>query len=88
MEMKRKGLIIWVYSLKQVHLLKKFGLVHYQSSKMNYVVLYVDSVNLQTTIASIQRLHFVRHVEISRLDEIDMTFQDALLPVQEEVICE
>ena len=39
---KRRGLIVWVYSLKQLKNLKKFGLLHYVSRKMKYVVLYLN----------------------------------------------
>lgn len=85
---KRKGLIVYVYSLKQIHTLKKFGTVHYQSPKMNYVLLYVDDVKCDEIIAKIQKLHFVRLVEMSHLDEIDMTFSEALTPVQDKLLNE
>lgn len=86
---KRKGIIVWVYSLKQVANLKKFGTIHYQSRKMNYVVLYTDDIKIEEKVASIQRLHFVRHVEVSYMDEVDMTFKDALqMPLTEVDICE
>lgn len=86
---KRKSIIVWVYSLKQVVNLKKFGTIHYQSRKMNYVVLYTDDVNIEEKMASIKRLHFVRHVEISHMDEVDMTFKEALeMPAVEVETCE
>lgn len=88
-QIKRKSIIVWVYSLKQVVNLKKFGTIHYQSRKMNYVVLYTDDVNIEEKMASIQRLHFVRHVELSYLDEVDMTFKNALdMPIIEVETCE
>lgn len=86
---KRKSMIVWVYSLKQVANLKKFGIIHYQSRKMNYVVLYTDDVNIEEKMAAIQRLHFVRHVELSHMDEVDMTFKEALvIPKIEVEVCE
>lgn len=88
-QIKRKGIVVWVYSLKQVLNLKKFGTIHYQSRKMNYVILYTDDVDIKSKIASIQRLHFVRHVEVSHMDEIDMTFENALkMPLIEVETCE
>ena len=36
---KRRGLIVWVYSLKQLKNLKKFGLLHYVSRRMKYLSL-------------------------------------------------
>ncbi|MBS4761419.1 YlbG family protein [Carnobacteriaceae bacterium zg-ZUI252] len=82
---KRKGLIVYVYSLKQANVLKKFGVIHYQSRKMNYVVLYVDDVKLDDVIQKINKLHFVRAVDVSHLDEIDMSFKDALVPLQKSI---
>ena len=33
---KRRGMIVWVYSLKQLKTLKRFGLIHFVSRKMMY----------------------------------------------------
>ncbi|HFN1473848.1 TPA: DUF2129 domain-containing protein, partial [Enterococcus faecium] len=60
---KRRGLIVWVYSLKQLKNLKKFGLLHYVSRRMKYVVLYLNEETLEETEERIRKLHFVRNVE-------------------------
>ena len=39
---KRRGLIVWVYSLRQLKNLRRFGFVHYVSRKMKYVVMYLN----------------------------------------------
>ena len=62
---KRRGLIVWVYSLKQLKNLKKFGLLHYVSRRMKYVVLYLNEETLEETEERIRKLHFVRNVERS-----------------------
>ena len=46
---KRRGLIVWVYSLKQLKNLKKFGLLHYVSRRMKYVVLYLNEETFEET---------------------------------------
>ena len=62
---KRRGLIVWVYSLKQLKNLKKFGLLHYVSRRMKYVVLYLNEETFEETEERIRKLHFVRNVERS-----------------------
>lgn len=75
---QRRGIIVWVYSIKNLNQLKKFGVIHYTSRRMNYVTMYVDEHALNDITEKIKRLHFVRSVEISYLPDIDMTFADAL----------
>ena len=47
---KRRGLIVWVYSLRQLKNLRRFGLIHFVSSKMKYVVLYVNEEDVEATL--------------------------------------
>ena len=74
----RRGLIVWVYSLKQLKNLRRFGYVHHVSRKMKYVVLYVDDIDIETTISRIEKLFFVRSVEISMRPDINMNFDNRL----------
>lgn len=75
---KRRGLIVWVYSLKQLKNLKKFGLLHYVSRKMKYVVLYLNEETFEETEERIRKLHFVRNVERSYRPDIEMNFADKI----------
>lgn len=78
-EMKaRQGIVIWVYSLRQLKNLKRFGHIHYVSNRMKYVVLYVNKEDVEQTLERVNRLHFVRKAELSHRPDIDMTFQNAL----------
>lgn len=84
---KRRGLIVWVYSLKQLKNLKKFGLLHYVSRKMKYVVLYLNEDTFEQTAERINKLHFVRKVERSYRPDVEMNFADKIgtkQPVKEE----
>ena len=74
----RRGLIIWVYSLKQLKNLRRFGYVHHVSRKQKYVVLYVDDIDIETTIERIEKLFFVRSVEKSMRPDINMNFDNRL----------
>lgn len=75
---ERQGIIVWVYTLRQVKNLKRFGYIHYVSNRMKYLVLYVDKAEVEKTVERLESLHYVRKVEISHRPEIDMTFQNAL----------
>lgn len=75
---KRHGLIVWLYTLKQVKNIRKFGHIQYISNRMRYVVLYVNESDKDQVIQSLNRLHFVRKVEESYRDTIDMTWKDAI----------
>lgn len=75
---KRQGLIVWLYTLKQVQNLKRLGYIHYTSERMKYVIMYVDESVSDRVIQQLKSLHYVRDVEKSPMDEIDMTFSHAL----------
>ncbi|WP_165006124.1 MULTISPECIES: YlbG family protein [unclassified Enterococcus] len=75
---KRRGLVVWVYSLKQLKNLKKFGLLHYVSRKMKYVVLYLNEETFEQTEERIKKLHFVRNVERSYRPDIEMNFAEKI----------
>ncbi|UUX34287.1 YlbG family protein [Fundicoccus culcitae] len=75
---ERQALIIWVYTLKHVKNLRKYGYIHYTSKKSKYIVMYVDKQQAPSVIKQLNQLHFIRQVDVSHRDEIDMTFKDAI----------
>ncbi|MBO0460430.1 YlbG family protein [Enterococcus sp. DIV1298c] len=75
---QRRGLVVWVYSLKQLKNLRKFGLVHYVSRKMKYVIMYLNEDNYEQTEERIKKLHFVRNVERSYRPDIEMNFAEKI----------
>lgn len=75
---KRQGIIIWVYTLRQLKNLKRFGYIHYVSNRLKYIVMYVDQNEVEDKMKQLNSLHYVRKVEISHRPEIDMTFQNVL----------
>lgn len=80
---ERQELIIWVYSLKHFNKLKRYGIIHYVSKRMNYVIMYVDRTQQDETIQKLKKLHFVRDVELSPRREVDMDFENVLDRVEE-----
>lgn len=81
---ERQGLIIWVYTLRQLKNLKRFGYIHYVSNRLKYIVMYVDKDEIADKMERLQSLHYVRKVEVSHRSEIDMTFAHALDQVKSE----
>lgn len=62
---QRQGIIVWLYSLKQAKMLRKFGNVHYVSKRLKYVVLYCDLENVDSVMEKIQTYSFVKKVDPS-----------------------
>lgn len=75
---KRQGIVIWVYTLRQLKNLRRFGYIHYVSNRLKYIVMYVDQNEVEDKIKQLNGLHYVRKVEISYRPDIDMTFSDSL----------
>lgn len=73
---KRTKLIIWLYSLKQVNKLKHYGLIHYVSKKMKYVVMYVDQEKTSEVTEKLSKLAFIRGIEALDDKVIDDNFEN------------
>ncbi|WP_026692153.1 YlbG family protein [Peribacillus kribbensis] len=61
----RQSIIIWMHSLKQVKMLRRFGNIHYVSKKLKYVVLYADMEDVPAISEKLQSYSFVKKVELS-----------------------
>ncbi|MGC6767617.1 YlbG family protein [Enterococcus sp. LJL128] len=75
---KRRGLIVWVYSLKQLKALRRHGFVQYVSRRMKYVVLYLNEENIEAAEEKVNSLHFVRKVERSYRPDVEMNFAEKI----------
>ncbi|QIL46338.1 YlbG family protein [Vagococcus coleopterorum] len=67
---ERRGLVVWMYNLRQLKSLKKFGSVMYASRKMKYAIIYVNQEGIDETIEALNKLHFVRSVDQSHRPEV------------------
>jgi uncharacterized protein YlbG (UPF0298 family) len=65
MFVQRQGLVVWLYSLKQAKMLRRFGNVHYVSKKLKYVVLYCNQDEIEEIIEKLKTFSFVKQVEPS-----------------------
>ncbi|MGX7105972.1 YlbG family protein [Globicatella sanguinis] len=75
---ERQALVVWLYTLKQIKNIRKFGHVHFISNRLRYVILYVNRDEQDEIIEKLNKLHFVQKVEVSYRDDIDMTWKDAI----------
>ncbi|MFE8703658.1 YlbG family protein [Cytobacillus sp. FJAT-54145] len=74
---QRQGIIVWLYSLKQAKMLRKFGNVHYVSKKLKYVVLYCDLEEAEGIMEKIQTYSFVKKVEPSFKPFLKLEFENS-----------
>lgn len=67
---ERTGLILWIQDVKSSKALERYGVIHYISKKMNYVVLYVNTNHLEETMKQLEKFNFVKKIERSFRSEI------------------
>lgn len=61
----RQGIIVYLHTLKQVKMLRRFGNIHYVSKKLKYVVLYTNMDDVEAIVEKLNSYSFVKKVEIS-----------------------
>ncbi|KKK39677.1 hypothetical protein WQ57_03025 [Mesobacillus campisalis] len=74
---QRQGIIIWLYSLKQAKMLRRFGNVHYVSRKLKYVVLYCNMEDTEALIQKISSYSFVKKAEPSYKPFLKMEYENS-----------
>lgn len=75
---ERQSIIVWLYTLKQVKNIRKFGHIQFISKKLRYVVLYTNRNEINDIKEKLEKLHYVQKVEVSHLDDIDKTWKNAI----------
>jgi uncharacterized protein YlbG (UPF0298 family) len=75
---KRRLVVVWVYSLKQLKNLRRFGDIYYISNRMKYVLIYMNEENVEEAMKKIEKLHFVRRVDKSYRPDVEMNFADKI----------
>ncbi len=73
---QRQGIIVWLYSLKQAKMLRKFGNIHYVSKRLKYVVLYCDLVEVEGIMGKLNSYSFVKKVEPSYKPFLKVEFEN------------
>jgi len=77
MFVERQGLVVWLYSLKQAKMLRRFGNVHYVSKKLKYVVLYCNQEDLEGIMDKLSSFSFVKKVEPSYKPFLNIEFENS-----------
>lgn len=78
MFIQRQGLVVWLYSLKQAKMLRRFGNVHYVSKKLKYVVLYCNQEDLNETMEKLTTFSFVKKVEPSYKPFLNIEYENSI----------
>ena len=74
---QRQGLIVWLNSIKQEKMLRKFGNVHYVSKRLKYVVLYCNQKEIEELTAKLTSFSFVKKVEPSYKSFLKIEFENS-----------
>jgi uncharacterized protein YlbG (UPF0298 family) len=74
---QRQGIIVWLYSLKQAKMLRRFGNVHYVSKKLKYAVIYCDIEDTEALIQKITSYSFVKKAEPSYKPFLKTEFENS-----------
>lgn len=61
----RIGLSVWLYSLKHIRQLRRFGHIIYVSRKMKYVILYCSTKELDQVVEKLRSYSYVKDVQQS-----------------------
>ena len=61
----RQGIMVYLHTLKQAKMLRKFGNIHYVSKKLKYVVLYTNMDEVDELVEKLNKYSFVKKVELS-----------------------
>ncbi|SEM57724.1 Uncharacterized protein YlbG, UPF0298 family [Ligilactobacillus sp. WC1T17] len=61
----RQSVIVYLSHLRQAKQLRKFGTINYVSRNMKYVVLYMDQAKVEENVKKMQKLRFIKKIEIS-----------------------
>jgi uncharacterized protein YlbG (UPF0298 family) len=74
----RRLVVVWLYTMKPINQLKKYGDIQYISRKMQYVLIYMNEENIELAMSQMKRFHFVRQVDRSYRPDVEMNFKDKI----------
>jgi len=74
---QRQGIIVWLFSLKQAKMLRRYGNVHYISKRLKYVVLYTNQSEVESLMEKISAHSFVKKVEPSYKPFLKLEFENS-----------
>ncbi|MGV3240634.1 YlbG family protein [Streptococcus hyovaginalis] len=74
---QRQGSIVWLFSLKQAKMLRRYGNVHFISKRLKYVVLYTNQSDVDGIMEKINAHSFVKKVEPSYKPFLKVEFENS-----------
>jgi uncharacterized protein YlbG (UPF0298 family) len=76
---ERSGLIVWLHSTKNIRALRRYGSIYYFSRRLKYVSMYCDLDEREEIVNRLEKLRYVKRVDLSFLHEIkrEYTKKDA-----------
>ncbi|MED4053615.1 YlbG family protein [Niallia taxi] len=74
---QRQGLVVYLYSLKQAKMLRRYGNVHYISKRLKYVVLYTNLNEAEALMEKLNSFSFVKKVDPSYKPFLKMEFENS-----------
>lgn len=73
---QRQGIIVYIHSLKHVKSLRKLGNIHYVSKRLKYVVLYLNIEEVEGVTARLNKLNYVKKVDVSYKPFVNTEFEN------------
>ncbi|KPB03335.1 MULTISPECIES: YlbG family protein [Bacillaceae] len=74
---QRQGIVVWLHSLKQAKLLRRYGNVIYISKKLKYVLFYCNSEDTEALVEKLNRQSYVKKVEVSHKPSIKTHYENS-----------
>lgn len=74
---ERQGIIVYLHTLKQAKMLRKFGNIHYVSKKLKYVVIYTNMEDVEALTEKLRSYSFVKKVELSYKPFLKMEYENS-----------
>ncbi len=71
---ERAGLIVWLHNTKNIKALRRYGSLYYYSRRLKYVSLYCDLEERENVIKRLEKLRFVKKVDVSFLHDLKREF--------------
>lgn len=71
---ERQGIVVWGHHFKQLKTLRRYGHLQYTSRRMKYGVVYCNCDDVESVVAKLKTLNWVKKVEVSQRPFIKTTY--------------
>ncbi|QFT88750.1 hypothetical protein FIU87_08845 [Bacillus sp. THAF10] len=74
---QRQGIVVWLHSLKQAKLLRRYGNVIYISKKLKYVLFYCNRDDVEMLVEKLNKQSYVKKVDVSPKHAIKTHYENS-----------